>query len=217
MSLNGFTKKDFELMELPGLENRMNAIKEQIQPKFKGLADQLVPFLNKQTNAFFYTHIARHARRTVNPPDSTWFALAEDKRGYKKYPHFQFGIWQSHLFFWLACIDDYPDRKELGESLLSRIPEIMDNTPRYFCWSMDHTDSAYVIHEKISADQLTKMFNRLSKVRKAELLCGVVISKEDPRARNGKQLADYLKDQANKLLPLYQLAKHCAHTSVSSS
>lgn len=215
MSLTGFTKQDFELMELPGLDTRMAAIKQRIQPKFKDLAEYLTPFLSEQVGMPFYTHIARHARRTVNPPDSTWFAIAQDKRGYKKYPHFQFGIWPTHLFFWLAIIEEYPDKKQFGEALLTRVPEILQNTPDHFSWSLDHMKDEYVAHHTLDEKQLQNMFSRLKNVRKAELMCGVVISKDDPIAGQGDKLAIFLKEQSTKLLPLYKLANQCTGVSIS--
>ena len=47
-------------------------------------------------------HIAKHLRRTAYPPESTWVAIGGDKRGYKKYPHFQIGINEHYVFFTLA-------------------------------------------------------------------------------------------------------------------
>ena len=37
-------------------------------------------------------HVAKHARRSVNPPIDTWVAFAPNKRGYKMLPHFQIGL-----------------------------------------------------------------------------------------------------------------------------
>src|SRR5699024_11327687 len=59
-----------------------------------------------------HLHIAKHARRTVNPPNDTWMAIAGNKRGYKKHPHFQVGLWDDHLFIWLAYIYELPRSEE---------------------------------------------------------------------------------------------------------
>ncbi|MET1248010.1 DUF1054 domain-containing protein [Sporolactobacillus sp. STCC-11] len=215
MSQSGFTEHDFELMRLPGLENRMHAIREQIQPKFSRLADHLASFLNERAEVPFYPHIARHARRTVNPPDSTWLALAQDKRGYKKHPHFQFGIWPTHLFFWLAIIEEYPDKKRFGDALLGRLPEIFQSTPSYFSWSADHMKDETMLHHDLDEHQLEQLFLRLTKIKKAELLCGVVISKQEAITKTENDLTSYLEEQVTKLLPLYTLARSCSGLSVT--
>ena len=40
----------------------------------------------------FYPHVAKHARRSVNPPKDTWVAFATSKRGYKMLPHFKWYV-----------------------------------------------------------------------------------------------------------------------------
>jgi uncharacterized protein YktB (UPF0637 family) len=39
-----------------------------------------------------FPHVAKHARRTVNPPNDTWVAFGLDKRGYKKDVHFKIAV-----------------------------------------------------------------------------------------------------------------------------
>ena len=39
-----------------------------------------------------YVHVAKHARRTVNPPPETWAAFSHEARGYKKTPHFALAV-----------------------------------------------------------------------------------------------------------------------------
>ncbi|STY43700.1 Uncharacterized protein conserved in bacteria [Listeria grayi] len=44
MTFKGFTNDDFKAMQLPGLDNRMEAIRQNIQPKFQTLGDELTSF-----------------------------------------------------------------------------------------------------------------------------------------------------------------------------
>ena len=94
-----FTKDDFAVFTIEGLEPRMSAIRKQIQPKFhllgQGLAKELAAELNKES---LPVHIAQHIRRTKNAPKDTWMAIGGNKRGYKKYPHFQLGLYGTHIF-----------------------------------------------------------------------------------------------------------------------
>src|SRR5690606_10184335 len=97
-TFNGFTQEDFDVFAIEGLEARMNGIKQQIRPKLEWLGQYFAPTLTMATGEEMFAHVAKHARRTINPPNDTWVAWANDKRGYKKHPHFQIGLWGTHLF-----------------------------------------------------------------------------------------------------------------------
>ncbi|GAE33797.1 hypothetical protein JCM9157_823 [Halalkalibacter akibai JCM 9157] len=75
MSLKGFTQSDFDVFTIEGLDERMEAIKTRIQPTFKSLGEQLTHDLSILLGNEMYLHIAKHARRTVNPPKDTWMAI----------------------------------------------------------------------------------------------------------------------------------------------
>lgn len=91
----------------------MEGIKELIRPKLETLGQHFAPSLSLATGEEMFYHVAKHARRTVNPPKDTWVAWAGDKRGYKKHPHFQVGLWGTHLFVWYAVIYESPFKEEI--------------------------------------------------------------------------------------------------------
>ena len=82
-----FSQADLEIFAIPEFEERMGAIREQIHPKLKALGEELAEPLGHKVGEPLYPHVAKHARRTVNPPDDTWVAFGPEKRGYKKYPY----------------------------------------------------------------------------------------------------------------------------------
>src|SRR5690625_638508 len=92
MKFNGFSQKDFDTFLIDGLDERMKAIQTRIQPKFQEIGSYLTDYLSVQLGNEVFLHIAKHARRTVNPPQDTWLAIADNKRGYKKHPHLQVEI-----------------------------------------------------------------------------------------------------------------------------
>src|SRR5690625_444201 len=102
----------------------MKAIQERIQPKFREIGTRLTDDLSSMIGSEMYLHIARHARRTVNPPNDTWLAIAGNKRGYKKHPHFQIGLWDDRVFIWLAFIYELPGKAEIAGTFLQNIGEI---------------------------------------------------------------------------------------------
>ena len=92
MSFTGFTPSDFKVFEIPGFKPRMDAIKTRIRPKLEAVGRELLPDVARVGGADAFAHVARHARRTVNPPHDTWVAFALDKRGYKKHCHFKVAV-----------------------------------------------------------------------------------------------------------------------------
>jgi len=209
VQFSGFNAQDFNVFQINGLNERMDAIKRLIRPKFQQLDEQLTPFLSALTGQDIYPHIAKHARRTVNPPDSTWIAFAASKRGYKKYPHFQIGLWRAHIFLWFACFNELEVKSALSASLLSHERDVFNHIPSQFVWSLDHTVPAVIPQETLSPAGFHSMVERLGTIKKSELLCGLRIDKENEIAGSGEALLRLFKDSLEKLLPLYKEASEC--------
>lgn len=49
----------------------MEALQEQIQPKFRNIGERLVSEISSLTGEEMFLHIAKHLRRTTNPPDDS--------------------------------------------------------------------------------------------------------------------------------------------------
>jgi uncharacterized protein YktB (UPF0637 family) len=99
MAIAPFTARDFKIFDLPGFAERMAAIRSTIRPKLETLGLALTPPLARLVETEVFPHVARHARRTVNPPDDTWVAFGPDRRGYKKAPHFKVAVSRHALRF----------------------------------------------------------------------------------------------------------------------
>ncbi|HLQ72120.1 MAG TPA: DUF1054 domain-containing protein [Bacillota bacterium] len=201
MTLHGFTRDDFKTFEIDGLKERMQAIQERIQPKFAEIGSELVDYLSAQLGNEVYLHIAKHARRTINPPDDTWLAISDNKRGYKMHPHFQIGLFDDHLFMWLACIYELKGKAEIATSYMEHFNDIK-HLPDEFVISMDHMKKdAFPIKELD-----IKHLERFRDVKKAEFLIGRHLQVNDARTTNGDKLLTTAKDTFKTLIPLYQLA-----------
>ena len=139
MTLQTFKSTDFEVFTVDGLEERMSAIKTNIHPKLEALGEQFAAYLSKQTDENFFYHVAKHARRKVNPPNDTWVAFSTNKRGYKMLPHFQIGLWGTHAFIYFGLIYECPQKVETAHAFLEHINDLKTNIPNDFVWSIDHT------------------------------------------------------------------------------
>lgn len=203
MHFNGFTNNDFDTFQIEGLEERMAAIQTRIQPKFKALGDVLTDDVSAMVGSEMYLHIARHARRTVNPPKDTWLAIAGNKRGYKKHPHFQVGLFDDRLFIWLAFIYELPQKAQIAQTFLDHQETIENSIPSDFVISQDHMNKAATAVKDIDLEQVLERFRT---VKKAELLIGKQINATDPILKNGDKLLTLINTTFKQLVPIYRLA-----------
>ena len=54
----------------------MEALNEYVRPQLNNLGTYFADYFSTQTGEEFYPHVAKHARRSVNPPKDTWVAFA---------------------------------------------------------------------------------------------------------------------------------------------
>ncbi|SFX27582.1 Uncharacterized protein YktB, UPF0637 family [Thermoactinomyces sp. DSM 45891] len=200
-----FTESDFSVFQIPGLENRMEALQKTIRPKFEAFGQIMAQNLTAQLGDEVFVHIAKHARRTVNPPDETWVAWATNKRGYKAHPHFQLGLCGTHLFAWFALIYECDKKQPFARKLQDHL-QIWKQIPKSFYVSEDHTKQDIIPVQEITNVRIVEILDRLSKVKKAEFLCGLVIPAEEVATLSGEQLLGRLEETFEKLIPLYRFA-----------
>ena len=205
MAIQGFTEEDFKVFTIDGLDQRMDAIKTIIRPKFETLSQIFTDELSVLTNSPIYPHIAKHARRTINPPNDTWISFSSNPRGYKMQPHFQIGLWETHVFIWFAVIYEAKGKEEIGKRLSEQTESIKNLIPSDYVWSVDHMKPDVIPHNSLSAENLSTMFDRLQTVKKAELLCGYKIPREEAIKLSGEQLVDVIRDVFVHLIPLYNV------------
>jgi len=202
----GFDAEDFDVFAIPGLEARMAALIERVRPKLHALGDRLAPSLTLLCGEEMFPHVAKHARRTVNPPQDTWVAFANNKRGYKAHPHFQIGMWQSHLFIQFAVIYESPNKSVFAGHALKALDEIRSIVPPHYVWSGDHMNPAATRHDALQPDELETLFRRLASVKASEVLCGIHIDRCDALLSDGEALLARAERTFETLMPLYRMA-----------
>ncbi len=202
----GFDEQDFDVFAIPGLEARMAALIERVRPKLHQLGDRLAPSLTLLCGEEMYPHVAKHARRTVHPPQDTWVAYAPNKRGYKAHPHFQIGLWQSHLFIQFAVIYESANKSVFAEHALGRLDEIRSIVPDRYIWSGDHMNPEATRHGSMTQAELEALFKRLADVKASEVLCGIHLDRSDPLLRDGEALISRAEETFETLMPLYRMA-----------
>ena len=203
---SGLTEADFDVFSVPGLEARMDALKAHLRPKLEQLgvvfSEQLTEWLHRPV----YAHVAKHARRTVNPPNDSWVAFATDKRGYKKHPHFQIGAWETHAFVLFGLIYESPSRATFAANLKSNAAEIVSRIPPDFVWVPNHMDPNAITARTVDTDKLSELADGLLK-RQGELLVGITIGREDAVMMTGDEFVSKVRSCFHTLLPLFELAE----------
>lgn len=195
-----FNSSDFEIFQDKTLNGRMSKVRQQLDPKFELIADQLLPIF-KENGLLVYSHVAKHARRTVNPPVNTWVAFGPNKRGYKKDPHIELGFWDDRLFIWLCLLEQskqFPIMKERLRLIEPQVAKLKADV----VLSNDHMDKIILSNQP---EQFEQVISEYSTKRTKEVLVGNVWLKGDPffKLDDQEQTAEIIR-QFRMLLPLYQ-------------
>ncbi|OIN65864.1 hypothetical protein BLD48_14005 [Exiguobacterium sp. KRL4] len=195
-----FTKEAFDTFQIDGLEKRMEAIRERIQPVFKQIGQEVLPDLTVHLAEDIYVHIAQHARRKVNPPNDTWMAFSPNKRGYKMLPHFQVGLFDDHLFIWLAYIYELPNKSQYATKLLQQ-QDILHALPSDFVISYDHMKKDA---QRIDETSLEQGLVRFRDVKKAEFLVGRHVPADQVSSMSHEELVNLIRNTYEQLVPIYK-------------
>lgn len=203
----GFVEEDFDVFLIPGLEARMESLIAHVRPKLEQLGQIFAPSLSALCGEEMFAHVAKHARRSVNPPNDTWVAFSKHKRGYKALPHFQIGMWSTHVFIQFAIIYESPGHKALfADALEAKREQLLGSLPSHYFWSSDHMKPDVRLLSELTDEDYTTIIRRLKQVKKAEALCGLQINREDPILQDGERLIQLAEDTFRRLLPLYRAA-----------
>src|SRR5262249_30024612 len=125
MSFPGFSSADFKVFDTPGFQPRMAAIRTRIRPKLEAAGRELLADVTRIGGSEACIHRAKHARRTVNPPNDTWVAFAADKRGYKKHPHFKLAVSRGAVRFLFEAGPEHADKKRWVAAWKRHAPQLV--------------------------------------------------------------------------------------------
>lgn len=206
MEFTGFEAIDFEVFQVAGLEERMSVLKAHLRVKLQQLGMDFANELTALCGTQMYSHVAKHARRTVNPPNDSWVAFCPDKRGYKKHPHFQIGAWGTHAFATFGLIYESPIRRAYAALLQAHAEEIVDRIPKNYVWIPNHMDPVAVSASDVTPVHLRELATKLGAGRQGELLVGLKIEKDDAVHMTARDFEDAVLQCFQTVLPLYRLA-----------
>lgn len=201
-----FDASDFDVFSIPGLEPRMEALIARVRPKLTRLGELLAPELSALAGAELFPHVAKHARRTVHPPEDTWVAWAANKKGYKMLPHFQVGLFGTHLFAQFAIIYESPNKTVFARALSAELDAVRRTVPDDYRWSTDHTRPETTAHGDMSAEAFAAMADKLARLKNAEAMVGIRVDRGDPLLQDGAALYETIYRTFETLMPLYRMS-----------
>ena len=205
LTLAGLGPEQFEVFSIQDFQPCMEALVTRVRPRLESLGAILRDRLSAHLGETLHLHVARHARRTVNPPRDTWLALSPEARGYKAHPHFQLGMWGTHVFAQFALIYEAPSRPAVARRVLERLDAGFGGLASDLRWSGDHMRPGGVSQHDLAG--VRQIVHRAVEVRKAELLCGRDLDRHDPRVADGDALVEWTMDTWLETLPLWAIAR----------
>jgi uncharacterized protein YktB (UPF0637 family) len=201
-----FQSSDFDVFKVPGLENRMEALIAGIRPKLTALGHTLAADLSALAGVEMFPHVAKHARRTVNAPNDTWVAWAANKKGYKMLPHFQVGLFATHLFVQYAIIYESSNKAVFAKALQTELQQIKKTVPSAYMWSMDHLKPDATPHSIMTDENFEAMAKKLAASKNSEVMVGIRLDRNDPLLQDEDKLYSTILNTFETLMPLYRMS-----------
>jgi uncharacterized protein YktB (UPF0637 family) len=124
LSTLGFRSRDFEVFAVEDFGARMELLYRHVRPKLVKLGHELAPELARKLRLEFFPHVAKHARRTVNPPAETWAAFGPSPKGYKRYGYLALGISAAGLHARAVVKTEADHRPEMGAKIRAKISDL---------------------------------------------------------------------------------------------
>ncbi|EVG33686.1 hypothetical protein T876_00490 [Staphylococcus aureus SJUD6101] len=197
-----FKPKDFKAFNVEGLDARMEALNEYIRPQLHELGEYFSDFFTSQTGETFYPHVAKHARRSVNPPKDTWVAFATSKRGYKMLPHFQIGMFEDQLFVMFGIMHEAKD-KATRAKVFERKFKAIQQLPDDYRVCLDHMKPDKPFIKDLTDDDLKEAIQRAINVKKGKFFIARAITPQDKRLKSDKAFIAFLEETFDQFLPFY--------------
>ena len=204
----GFKASDFKVFDIPGFKPRMAAIRTQIRPKLEAAGRDLLSDVTRIGGADAFVHVARHARRTVNPPDDTWVAFADDKRGYKKHCHFKVAISRGAVRFLFEAGPEHADKKRWCAAWKRHAPQLVPVLRRAkgLAWfKNEHDEEPAAILTDMQADDVMRLGDELTRTRDGQFVLGRAVSADEAARWTPRDYARAVRDTFHLLAPLYRL------------
>jgi len=199
---------DFKVFDVEGFTPRMGAIKSRIRPKLETLGKSLAPALARSLGGDTFAHVAKHARRTVNPPDDTWVAFAPDKRGYKKHCHFKVAVSRHCVRFLFEIGPEHADKKRWASAWkknAGKLGPVLRRMKDLAWFKNEHDETPASMLGEMTPEALADLGDEIVRRRDGQLVLGRVVDAGEAARWTDAQYRTAALETFRALVPLYRL------------
>jgi uncharacterized protein YktB (UPF0637 family) len=203
-----FGSADFKVFDVKGFQPRMGQIRARIRPKLETLGKSLAPAVARSVGGDTFAHVAKHARRTVNPPDDTWVAFAPDKRGYKKHCHFKVALSRHCVRFLFEIGPEHADKKRWAiawKKNARNLSPVLRRVKNLAWFRNEHDETPASALGDMTPDALLELADEIVRTRDGQLVLGRAVTADEASRWNEAQYRQAALDTFRALIPLYRL------------
>jgi uncharacterized protein YktB (UPF0637 family) len=186
----------------------MSGIRSRLRPKLEMLGQRLLPEVGRAIGAEAFAHVARHARRTVNPPEDTWVAFAPDKRGYKKHCHFKVAVSRNAVRFLFEVGPEHGDKTRWATAWKKTAPKlgpVLNRVRGLAYFKNEHDEQPSALFVDLSVDELAALGDAALRTRAGQFVVGRAVSASEAARWTEAQYRAAALDTVRTLSPLYRL------------
>ena len=208
MAFTEFTAKDFQVFAIPDFAGRMAALRGQIQPKLFALAEEIGRKLKQIVGSETFSHVAKHMRRTVNPPDDTWVAFGPEKRGYKKAQHLKLAISRHCIRLLFEMGPEYADKAKwvrAWERETGRLAVKLKKGPGLGWYKNEHDEDPAALLESLSSQEIGRLVGELTRRKDGQLVFGRRLDQAEVLRLKPAAFVQAALATFRDLAPLYKL------------
>jgi uncharacterized protein YktB (UPF0637 family) len=203
-----FTLNDFKVFDLEGFKERMAAIRSRIRPKLGSIGEDLAPKISGLVDVPLHVHVAKHMRRTVNPPDDTWAAIGANPRGYKKDVHFKVAISRNCVRLLFEAGPEYYAKSDWASEWhreFKKNSSRLRGNPNLAWFKNEHHETPAALLSDLASVELKSLGDGLTRRKDGQLVFGRRIDSKDFVRLNAKQLEKLALETFKPLASLFQL------------
>jgi len=203
-----FVAADFRVFDVKGFKPRMDEIRARVRPKLDALGGSLAPSISRSVAGDVFAHVAKHARRTVNPPSDTWVAFGPDARGYKKHCHFKVAVSRGHVRFLFEVGPEHSEKRRWATAWRKNAPKLAPVLRRvkHLAWfKNEHDEEPAAPLADLTPETLAELADELMRTRDGQLIVGRAVPAEEAARWTEAQYRAAALETFRALAPLYRL------------
>ena len=208
MASAAFGAGDFKVFDVKGFQPRMSEIRTRIRPKLETLGRSLAPALARSLTGETFAHVAKHARRTVNPPDDTWVAFGPDARGYKKHCHFKVAVSRQCVRFVFEIGPEHAEKKRWAAAWkknAGKLSPVLRRMKDLAWFKNEHDETPAAALGDMTPEELAGLGDELLRTRDGQLVLGRVVAADAAARWTEAQYREAALETFRALVPLYRL------------